>query len=156
MEDDGDNLTFIPGNDQYPIYCAGAQLSFTIVKSRDAEERKWSQKQVQAIRPQDVESDYESVDSELDDSKKVLRLDQVSCGVWDSSGHYLDAWRRRCDPDQDTIIVNEDKGRLSLGTSSGIIRINLYTIKYTIADEDWPYYYLVLRSVPTFIIEEQE
>lgn len=114
MEDNGEGIKHILTQGLHPVYCQGYQLEFCIVPYKDAEERKWSQRQVQGIRIEDVESDYESVYSGDDDSGKQLQLRQVSCGVWDSSGYYVDAWRRRCDPDRDCVTVEEDKGRLSI------------------------------------------
>jgi hypothetical protein len=150
MADDEQQTSDILVNRRYPIVCKDKVLKFEFARARE-EEVEWDLKQVEAIRMEDVESDYEPEKGEAEEIDRYLKLSQVSCGAWDSSGHYVDAWRRNCQPSQNWLMIDEDKGQLTIGIPNGAIIINLYNVKYTIADTTAPFYYLVLAGLPTFL-----
>lgn len=156
MEDEGDIIKNELVNRRFPIVCRGSLLKFEIARTRDEKEAAWDLKQVKAMREEDVESDYEPEPAKISEADKWLKVDQISCGAWDSSGHYVDAWRRNCAPTRDFVSLDEDKGQLTINFTVGLIRISLYNVKYTIADTTGPYYYIVLGGLPMFLVQGQD
>jgi hypothetical protein len=158
FEEKDDGVGYDLANHRVPIFVNNVQIRFRLDDRVDTKQHYWDQRQIEAIRGEDVESDYDEGE-EKKAAHKVLRLLQVSCGAWDSEGQYVDAWRQRCGDGKkphDSVSIDEERGQLQIAFGQDRIRINMYNIKYTILDQPANHLYLVLRSLPVFIHQEQE
>ncbi|UZJ51711.1 hypothetical protein CBS101457_001031 [Exobasidium rhododendri] len=151
IEDKHDRYAFDLVNRRIPVFINNVQLKFKLDDRVDEEQLYWDQRQLEAVRGEDVDSDYEE-----EKPFKELRMRQVSCGAWDSEGQYVDAWRRGCDlhNPHDCVKIDEERGRLILTFGQAEIRIHLYNVKYSILDRTSQHLYVVLRSLPTFFKQE--